>query len=76
MPVSNRGKNNVLLGVIYRHPKKDDGHFLTYLENIFKKLQKERKTVIIAGDFNFNLLNYDKDQQTEIFLDMMFLISA
>ena len=32
--------------------------------------------MIIAGDFNFNLLNYDKDQQTEIFLDMMFLISA
>ena len=27
--------------------------------------------MIIAGDFNFNLLNYDKDQQTEIFLDMM-----
>ena len=41
-------------------------HLLTTL----KKLRKEKK-IIICGDFNFNLLNYDTDDNVNIFLNTL-----
>ena len=39
---------NIILGVVYQHPKQKDKFFLKYL--------KENKKVILTGDFNLNLL--------------------
>ena len=44
-----------------------DNHLLPLLE----KLSHENKQILIMGDFNMNLLNYD-DKNTENFLDTMF----
>ena len=55
-------KCNLIIGVIYRHPSKQDLTFVIEMKNLFNKLKKENnKKFIICGDFNYNLLNYDRD---------------
>ena len=69
--VNNAGPN-VLVGVFYRHPSKDTEQFHENLKNTLKKINREKKKTIICGDFNLNLLNFEKDKQTNSFLSTMF----
>ena len=59
----------LLSTVIYRHPRmKNDNDFLNYISNtISNKVRNEKKTVLITGDFNINLLNIDSDDYTSEF---------
>ena len=50
------GTSNMLVGELYRPPNQSSQVFMNYLENLLEKLENERKTTIIAGDFNYNLL--------------------
>ena len=36
------------------------------------KLSREWKDILIMGDFNINLLNYNNDKETITFLDSVF----
>ena len=70
--IINKNEKNMVAGCIYKHPKQTipdflDNHVLPLLE----KLSNENKQILIMGDFNINLLNYD-DKNTENFLDTMF----
>ena len=38
---------------------------------ILKKLQKENKSLLIMGDFNINLVNYDSHPETNDFINLM-----
>ena len=69
--IINKKSANILVGVFYRHPSKQNSIFNESLETIFKKLRKEKKKTIICGDFNHNLLNYDKDKHVNTFLNTM-----
>ena len=42
-----------------------------YLNEFCDKLSKENKTVVLLGDFNINLLNYDIHPPTNEFLDSL-----
>ena len=63
---------NVLSGVIYNHPRRDPSQFLDYLNITLKKLMKENKLIIVSGDFNLDLLAYDKRPVVEEFLNITF----
>ena len=41
------------------------------MDSISNKLRKEKKTVLITGDFNSNLLNIDLDECAENFINLM-----
>ena len=69
--VNNSGPN-VLVGVFYRHPSKNNSLFLEKLKVTLKKINREKKKTIICGDFNLNLLNYETDKQISSFLSTMF----
>ena len=43
--------------------------FIEHFEKIFTKLAKEKKPLFILGDFNFHLLSYNSDLQTQDFLN-------
>ena len=45
-----------------------NNHFLPIL---FERLSYEKKTTVLLGDFNANLLNYDIDTDILDFLDCM-----
>ena len=59
--ISKREKNTII-GCIYRHPCMDAREFNdTFLQNTLEKLSSENKDIIIPmGDFNIDILKYDK----------------
>ena len=42
-----------------------------YLNNLLEKTTKEQKFIFLLGDFNVNLLNYNKLNETSGFLDYL-----
>ena len=58
--------------VIYRHPTKGLTYFnCNYLNKLLENIFKEQKYIFLLGDFNVNLLNYNKHNQTNEFLDSL-----
>ena len=66
-----KNEKHVLLGCIYRHPRNTDDEFIVYMQNILDQIKNENKLVIIAGDFNLNLLKHDIDDKIKEFLHLM-----
>ena len=60
LEILNRAGKNILIGVVYNHPRKDSAPFSDYLQSVFNKIYRESKLVILSGDFNLNLLKHDK----------------
>ena len=42
-----------------------------YLSNLKEKLSLENKKIVLLGDFNVDLLNYDSNHDVSNFLDTM-----
>ena len=63
--------DNIIIGVQYRHPTRNDESYLKYLNNTLHKIQKEKKKVLITGDFNCNLLKYNFKNEINEFLGIM-----
>ena len=65
-------KVNTLVGVYYRHPKKtSDDTFNNDLKKTLKKISKENKNKIICGDFNYDLLKFQKREQINTFINTL-----
>ena len=62
---------NTIIGVVYCHPSNTNEKFLDNMKTSLKKIKKENKKTLICGDFNHNLLNFDKDQKVTKFLCTM-----
>ena len=69
--IINAKQKNVLLGCICRHPRNTDDDFLVYMQSILEKVNKENKLLVIAGDFNLNVLKHDTDDKIKDFLNLM-----
>ena len=63
---------NVIVGEGYRPPGHDLNGFNQIIQELLEKVQKENKTCYVMGDFNINLLNYEKHKQTTDFVDILF----
>jgi len=61
-----------IIGTIYRPPGGDLSKFNNEYESTVTKLIGKHKNIITAGDFNINLLNHNKHQETENFLNTLF----
>ena len=54
--------HNIVVGCIYKHPPLTKSDFIdTYLSIVLDKISKEKKQVILLGDFNINLLSPETD---------------
>ena len=62
----------MIIGCIYKHPKQGTHDFNeNYILPLMDKLSREKKDILIMGDFNINLLNYNNDKDTTTtFLDI------
>ena len=69
----NARKPNTLIGVVYRHPTQKNPLFINTLETTSVNIKKEKKTVIISGDFNLDLIYYRKNEMATNFLDTMLI---
>ena len=57
--------------MVYRHPKKKDSQFKDNLQSILQKIKKENKNTLILGDFNYDLLNHENNEEISKFLQIM-----
>ena len=69
--IINKKGPNFVIGSVYRHPRKNNKEFFDYLSEVFTKLQREKKVVIVAGDFNFKLLNHETNMEVDKFFTLM-----
>ena len=68
--IFNPRKSNIIVGVIYRQPSEDLADFnCNYLNKLLENTSKEQKSILLLGDFNVNLLNYNEHNETNDFLD-------
>ena len=65
-------KRNLVLGCVYKHPRMKINEFNeNFLDPVLEKRDKERKTCLLMGDFNINLLNIESDKLVSNFYDLM-----
>ena len=70
--ISNPKRSNIIVGCIYSHPNMDlDESNDNYLNTLLDKISKENKSVFLLGDFNVDLLKYDKHAPTNKFWDSL-----
>ena len=73
--VNHKSFGNLLIGCMYRPPNADSdmlNSFNSELSSILKSLECERKkTAILAGDFNFDLLKADSHSPTNDFVNVL-----
>ena len=71
--IYNKNSANILVGSFYRHPKTDsDDSFNNSLSDTLQKITNENKVIVIAGDFNYDLLKIDSDQYAKTFIEQMY----
>ena len=70
--IDNQKGSNIILAAVYNHPRKNPTEFLNYLDAILRKIMKENKIILISGDFNIDLLRFDKNIFAEKFVNLMF----
>lgn len=62
---------NMLCGVVYRHPRGNASRFLSYINDTLEVISKENKTCTLLGDFNLNLLNFETHLDTHEFINIL-----
>ena len=50
---------NIVCTVVYRHPQSNFDDFTGYFYAVVDKISKEFKILILMGDFNLDLLNFE-----------------
>ena len=63
---------NIILSTIYRPPNGDMKQCETYFKDVFSKNDKNLKNIVLAGDFNFNFLDFETKKNVQDFLNVMF----
>ena len=67
---------NAIVGCIYKHPGLTIQEFnFDFLYPLIDKLATENKNIVLLGDFNVDLLDYESNNPTREFLDLMFSAS-
>ena len=69
--IKNKSKKNVTVGCIYRHHTPISDFLDTFLEATLKRITKARKTCILLGDFNIDLIKYGHQTDVSSFYDLV-----
>ena len=64
--------DNIIIGTIYKPPNNNYDDFETQLKTILYKIDKEKKTCILMGDFNIDLLKYEQNNNANKFIHQMY----
>ena len=70
--VSFSNKPNYIVGCIYKHPGMSVNAFTAeFLSPFLQLVSKENKSIVLLGDFNINLLNFDNSTEVGTFIDTL-----
>ena len=67
----NKGSKNILIRVMYRHPKSKKRKEFSNFNEVFRTITNEKKEILVCGDFNMDFLKYSHDEDVSEFLDIM-----
>ena len=74
--ISQTKKANIIIGCIYRPPNTDVSSFNLVINNILHSIAAEKsKLVLLAGDYNLNLLKSSEHAPTNEFVNCLFSFS-
>ena len=62
---------NIIVGCVYKHHTIDPKDFASLFLPTLQKANKEKKTVLVAGDFNIDFLKLNKDVFTNNYFDSL-----
>ena len=68
----NEKSKNIILNLTYRLTNGDVKEFEKHLNKILSTNDILKKEVIVAGDFNMNLLDFEQNKKVQYFLNIMF----
>ena len=71
LEIENHLNNNILCGIVYRHPNSNIDIFLNNLYSVIDIIHQEKKLCVMSGDFILNLLNYESYPPTEDFINTL-----
>ena len=70
--VSFSNKPNCIVGCIYKHPGMSVNSFTAeFLSPFLQLVSGENKSMVLLGDFNINLLNFDNSTEVGTFIDTL-----
>ena len=72
LEISTKISKNIILSLNYRPPNGDTTLFEKYMKSILSKNNATKKEVILIGDFNIKILDFDKDKRVQSFINLMF----
>ena len=64
-------RSNLIIGCMYRHPCTSISEFNYLLSPVLHKISKEKKNVIILGDYNIDLIKTSSDVETSEFFNLI-----
>ena len=71
--ILNKKRKNLIVGCIYKHPTLNNQDFIdSYILSLLEKLSYENKHVMLMGNFNMNLLNYNTNKRITQFVDELY----
>ena len=63
LEISTKTSKNIILSLNYRPPNGDTTLFEKHMKSILSKNKASKKEVILTGDFNINVLDFDKNKR-------------
>ena len=70
--IINKTSKNTIVGCIYKHPTLSISEFNnTYIKDLLVNVNSKNKEIMLMGDFNINLLNYESNESVADLLDTM-----
>ena len=70
--IKNNEYKNIIFNVVYWPPDGDIDVCENYFKNIFFKDNVIRKNILLAGDFNINLLYFEENKKVQNFINLIF----
>ena len=70
--ILNEKCKNIILNTIYRPRNGDIEICENYLKNLFARNDTVNKHIVLVGDFNLNLLDFENKKKVQNFINLMF----
>ena len=73
--ILNKKCKNIILNTIYRLTNEDIETYENYFKNLFPNNNALNQHIVLAGDFNLNVLNFKSNKKVQNFINLMFRYS-
>ena len=70
--VFNKNSKNIVLNLAYRPPNGDPNEIENHFKNILSKREITNKELVLVGDFNINVLDFNESKMVQNFVNLIF----